>query len=94
MYLEWTTTGRMYYAREWHTASVLTSGKVLVAGGLDVGGVIRLNSAELYDPSTRMWKTTGHMKYGREWHVESILINGKVLAIGGMDDKGRLKSAE
>ena len=38
----WTITGNMNNARYYHTASVLTNGKVLVAGGGS------LNSAELY----------------------------------------------
>ena len=44
----WTPTGNMNYARYYHTASVLTNGKVLVTGGYGTSGY--LNSAELYDP--------------------------------------------
>jgi hypothetical protein len=45
----WTSTGGMITGRQYHTASVLTTGKVLVSGGQGNGGA--LNSAELYDPS-------------------------------------------
>jgi hypothetical protein len=43
----WTATGSMGTARYDHTATLLPSGKVLVAGGLTRGG--GLSSAELYD---------------------------------------------
>jgi len=46
-----TATRNMTYARFGHEASMLTNGKVLVTGGN--GNGFYLNSAELYDPSTR-----------------------------------------
>ncbi|CAF4821643.1 unnamed protein product, partial [Rotaria sp. Silwood2] len=72
----------MNYVRSLHTASVLTSGKVLVISGFGKGG--RLNSSELYDPSTGTWTTTiGNMSYSRVHHTASVLTNGKVLVSGG-----------
>src|SRR5439155_881812 len=44
----WTTTGSLGTARYQHTAMLLPSGKVLVAGGFGISGY--LSSAELYDP--------------------------------------------
>ena len=46
MLLEWTITGSLNYGRDYHTASVLTNGSVLVTGGQNSIGP--LNSAELY----------------------------------------------
>jgi hypothetical protein len=43
----WTPTGSMATDRYFHTATLLPSGKVLVAGGVDRAG--SLSSAELYD---------------------------------------------
>jgi N-acetylneuraminic acid mutarotase len=71
----------MNRTRYFHTASVLTDGKVLVTGGdTDIGYV---NSAELYDPSTGTWTNTGNMSSARYQHTASVLTNGKVLATGG-----------
>ncbi|CAF4632923.1 unnamed protein product, partial [Rotaria socialis] len=78
----WTNTGRMSYARIYHTSSVLAYGKVLVAGGFNFFGC--LISAELYEPSTGVWTNTGIMSVARLFHTASILTNGKVLVTGGM----------
>src|SRR5262245_33381705 len=45
----WTATGSMGTAREFHTATLLPNGRVLVAGGYNGS---YLSSAELYDPGT------------------------------------------
>src|SRR5690348_1917717 len=83
----------MYYPRYLHTASILTNGKVLVAGGYDV--VVYLNDAELYDPSTGVWTITGSMNYARFVHTASLLANDKVLVAGGVGNNGvNLNSAE
>ena len=91
--LGWYDTGNMNYARESHTASVLTNGKVLVTGGSDNLDNI-FNSAELYDPSTGMWNVTSNMNYARGEHTASVLTNGKVLVTGGLDNGGVLNRAE
>src|SRR2546426_3039919 len=56
----WSLTGSMSTARYAHTATLLSSGKVLVAGGIDASGA-PLASAELYDPAAGTWSTTGSM---------------------------------
>jgi N-acetylneuraminic acid mutarotase len=89
----WRTTGNLMNARQWHTASVLTNGKVLVTGGWNYMNRLNLNSAELYDPSTGSWTTTGNLNNARQGHTASVLTNGKVLVIGGYGDN-YLKSAE
>ncbi|CAF0948223.1 unnamed protein product [Rotaria sordida] len=75
----------MNIGRYAHSASLLTNGKVLIAGGIHNG--TRLNSAELYDPSTRTWIVTGSMHNERYDHTASVLTNGKVLVTGGGIDK-------
>ena len=74
----WTATGEMIEAREGHTATLLSDGTVLVAGGN--GGA--LASAELYDPSGGTWTATGSMAGGRWKHTATLLPDGKVLVVG------------
>jgi N-acetylneuraminic acid mutarotase len=74
----------MAHARYWHTATVLTNGKVLIVGG-DVPGASR--SAELYDPSTQAWTTAGSLNHPRaRFHTISSLLDGKLLVAGGSSD--------
>ncbi|CAF2953678.1 unnamed protein product [Rotaria sp. Silwood2] len=79
--LEWRNTGNMIHRRYYHTASVLTNGKMLVTGGRN--GSSSLNSAELYDPLTGTWTTTGSMNDRRYVHTASVLTNGYVLVTDG-----------
>src|SRR5437016_114968 len=77
----WTPTGSMATARGVHTATLLPSGRVLVAGGND--GFSVLTSAELYDPVAGTWSETGSMIDGRHLHTATLLPSGKVLVAGG-----------
>ena len=85
----WTTTGSMSVPREDHTATVLWSGKVLVAGGC-----CGLASAEVYDPKTGKWSLTGSMTIVRYQHTATVLSSGKVLVAGGMGPSGTTARAE
>ncbi|CAF1404823.1 unnamed protein product [Rotaria sordida] len=89
----WSITGNMNYGRSYHTASMLSNGQVLVAGGSGTGSV-SLNSAELYNPSTGVWTITGNMIYTRYRHTASVLSNGQVLVAGGYGSGLYLNSAE
>ena len=72
----------MVSARSYHTATLLNSGKVLIAGGGNSTGL--LNSAELYDPVTNAFASTaGNMSTSRYQHTASLLQNGTVLVVGG-----------
>jgi|SaaInl4_150m_RNA_FD_contig_51_1203293_length_674_multi_3_in_0_out_0_1 hypothetical protein len=57
----WLVTGPLNTARVDHTTTLLSNGKVLVAGGRNAynGGCIA--TAELYDPSTGNWTATGSL---------------------------------
>lgn len=87
-------TGAMSLGRAGHTATLLRSGKVLVAGGRidpvashspDPTNALTA-SAELYDPTTGTWSATGSMKFARTFHAASLLRSGKVLVAGGRGD--------
>jgi N-acetylneuraminic acid mutarotase len=79
----WATTGNLITARSQHTATLLTNGKVLVAGGIGPSGTI-LQTAELYDPATGNWTATGSMATVRYAHIATLLPNGEVLVAGGV----------
>jgi N-acetylneuraminic acid mutarotase len=68
-------------ARYYHTATLLTNGKVLVAGGEDLAGEIA--TAEIYDPATNLWSPAGTLVTPRHRHTVTLLPNGKVLIVGG-----------
>jgi N-acetylneuraminic acid mutarotase len=92
----WTFTGSPNITRSGQTATLLTNGMVLIAGGIGTGiygsGSV-LDSAELYNPATGMWTLTGSLHTGRENHTATLLPNGKVLVAGGYGGS-ELSSAE
>ncbi|CAF4748818.1 unnamed protein product, partial [Rotaria sp. Silwood2] len=73
-------------------ASILSNGKVLIAGGYGNSGY--LNSAELYDLSTGVWTKIGNMSVERYAPAASRLPNGKILITGGYTFSGQTNSAE
>ncbi|MEO5625569.1 MAG: kelch repeat-containing protein [Dokdonella sp.] len=86
------TTGSLIHARSAHTATLLPSGRVLVAGG---NGSAARNSAELYDPATHAWQSTGYFSYDRFYaHTATLLPTGKVLIVGGYGSSGIVAAAE
>ncbi len=76
-------TGSMNVTRENHTATLLTDGRVLIAGGNDLGDHAT-TSAELYDPATGTFSATGSMGTARGYHTATLLTDGRVLIAGGI----------
>lgn len=79
------TTGSPAVYHDQLAAALLTSGKVLITGG--VWGVTS-GTAELYDPATGTFSTTGNLISNREEHTATLLPNGKVLVAGGWTNPG------
>lgn len=80
--------------RAGHTSTLLPSGLVLIAGGVNEGAT--LDSALLYNPSTHTFTATGAMTTPRSSHTATLLYDGTVLITGGDPDPSLpvLKSAE
>jgi N-acetylneuraminic acid mutarotase len=88
---KWTETGEMNTARAGHPAVLLSTGKVLVAGGKNsLATTDSLTGAELYDPATGKWGEADPMLFtGRCDHTATVLKNGKVLVTGGWYGAGK-----
>ena len=93
-------TSSMTSARSGHTATLLSNGQVLIAGGalhlqqqFGAGGV--LASAEVYDPGAGTFRAVGAMTTARRLHTATLLPDDRVLIVGGYGEGGAaLASAE
>jgi galactose oxidase-like protein/Kelch motif protein len=96
---QWEFTGSLNIGREYHTATLLSDGRVLVAGGGVASGPQTYaypytRTAELYDPATGTWTFTGDLNNVRSLHTATLLPNGKVLVAGGWPEAVSTGSAE
>jgi len=85
-----TPTGSLVVARGLHTATLLSTNKVLVAYGSNSSkysiatGYVGLSSIELYDSGTGTFtEIVGDSGNGTYGHTASLLPDGKVLLAGG-----------
>jgi N-acetylneuraminic acid mutarotase len=87
----------MNIARQYHTATLLQNGQVLIAGGVidtPTDSVYAIASAELYNPTTGTWTTTGSLNHERYNFTATLLPNGQVLIAGGEDNVNYTSTAE
>src|SRR5690349_20996051 len=77
--------------REFHTATLLPNGTVLIAG--EEGSFATSASAEIYDPSTGAFVLPGPMSAARHMHTATLLPDGKVLIAGGDARNGGVQTS-
>jgi hypothetical protein len=78
--------GSMPYTRFEHTATLLATGKVLIAGGVEAPFDYVQAPPKLYDPATGSFSPTGSMKIVRYGYSATLMPNGQVLIAGGDND--------
>jgi hypothetical protein len=78
----------MLEPRAFHTSTTLTTGRVLVAGGMAVLPIVNIPNvsatAYLFNPSTNSFGLPALMNGGRLMHAATPLSNGRVLLVGGL----------
>jgi hypothetical protein len=85
--------GNLAILRTGYTATLLTNGLVLLAGGAQAG--VAVTWADLLDPSVGILTDTGGLITPRSGHSATRLNDGRVLVTGGYDASGNeLASAE
>jgi hypothetical protein len=89
---KFSATASIKNERRQHTATLLSDGRVLIAGGEDESETA-LASTELYDPEAGKFSPAGSLAQARFYHTATRLSDGRVLIAGGDDESG-LASAE
>jgi WD40 repeat protein len=85
-------TSAMATERRGHTATRLSDGRVLIAGGENSNGV--LNQTEIYDATTDTFSAGSNMNDARVDHTATLLSDGRVLIAGGRNSAGALSTTE
>ena len=85
-------TGSLVTARDAHTATLLSNGIVLVAGGYDNSSATA--TAELFDPASGTWTETNSLAAARYFHTATLLPGGTALVAGGLGNNGTAAIAE
>jgi N-terminal glycosyl-hydrolase-114-associated domain/Galactose oxidase, central domain/Kelch motif len=83
---QWTLTGSMVNMHANHTATVLSNGSALVAGGTSLQfppGPVTINAAEIYNPTSQTWAAVGGLITARYNATASLLTGDQVLVTGG-----------
>lgn len=70
-------------ARKYHSATALTDGRILFAGGFDASGN-PTNTTEIYDPATRSMSAGPTLNTARARHTAVLLNSNDVAFIGGI----------
>lgn len=83
---------KMQAHRMGHTATMLPTGVILIAGGQDANGPVK--QAETYDPAHPPFAPVGELTVPRALHTATLLPDGSVLLAGGFGPQGIHQSAD
>jgi hypothetical protein len=84
----YTAVSNLLVPRAFHTATLLKSGKVLIAGGLS------LVTTESYDRTAKTFSPNASMALARQQPTANLLGNGSVLIVGGDSNSQGTTTAE
>lgn len=88
----WKAGAPMAQARNWHTATLLDDGRVLVTGGAREQKS-HLATTELYDPAKDAWAAAPAMKQSRCLHQAVKMTDGSVVVVGGRSNQDQQAAA-
>lgn len=80
----WVSAGEMTQARSNHSATALSDGSVLIAGGEN--NATPLASAEVWNAATRRWVLAKNMQEPRVHHTGVRVSDGRILLLGGVNE--------
>jgi hypothetical protein len=92
--------GTVRHPRHFPTVTLMTDGRVLIAGGVQFSGSGRasaVNALEIYDPVKGRWSEPGALLQARRDHASVAISAERVLITGGATGSGAgtlLASAE
>jgi len=78
-------TSPMHFPRQYHRATLLDDGRVLITGGSSKGTLDPSKEAEIYDPKIAKFTKISPMHRERIIHADVLLPDGRVLLAGGLD---------
>lgn len=87
------TAGALIVPRTEHSATLLSDGTVLIAGGRNATGLVP--TAELFEPATGLFRQVSIAgATPRASHTATLLMDGRVLVAGGTDGVGGTPTTE